>query len=128
MPALYLSRTYDEAHQRLIEARGFAQLQHGTGTNSQCENRTVQNRESVRLTSKLAQIVACLLAQRAYQAGEISREEISTGTYRLSEESVSLDWQSATECELPPSLLGLLGFSYNLYRRVQRLNQQFITY
>ena len=128
MPALYLSRTYDEAHQLLIEARGFAQLQYGTGTNLQCENRTVRNRESVRLTSKLAQIAACLLAQRAYQAGEISREEISTGTYRLSEESVSLDWQSATECELPPSLLGLLGFSYNLYRRVQRLNQQFITY
>ena len=94
MPALYLSRTYDEAYQLLIEARGFVQLQYGTGTNSQYENRTVQNRESFRLTSKLAQIVACLLAQRAYQAGEISREEISTDTYRLSEEIVCLDWKS----------------------------------
>ena len=72
--------------------------------------------------------MACLLAQRAYQAGEISREEISTDTYRLSEEIVCLDWKSETESELPPSFLGLLGFSYALYRRVQRLKQQFIAH
>ena len=69
-----------------------------------------------------------LLAQRVYQAGEISLKEISTDAYRLSEYSVCLDWKSATVCELPPSLLGLIGFSYNLYRRVQLLNQQFIAH
>ncbi len=126
MPALYLSRTYDEAYQPLIEARGFAQHQYGAGTNAQYEKRLVQNRESFRLTSRLAQIVAWLLAQRAYQAVEISREEISTDAYRLSEESVCLDWKSAKECDLPPSLLSLLRRSYDLYRRVQRLDQQFI--
>lgn len=126
MPALYLSRTYDEAYQLLIEARSFAQREHGRGKDKHAICRLAQNRESFRLTSRLAQIVAWLLAQRAYQAGEISREEISTDDYRLAGEGVCLDWQSADEYELPPPLVSLLGRSYDLYCRVRRLDEQFI--
>lgn len=72
--------------------------------------------------------MAWLLAQRAYQAGKIIREKISTDAYRLSEESACVDWKFATGCDLPPLLFSLLGCSYNLYRSMQRLDQKFIAH
>ena len=61
----------------------------------------IQNRESFRLTSRLAQIVAGLLVQKAYQEGEFSTQDLMDEAYRLEGERVCLDWESASEAELP---------------------------
>tara|TARA_B100000676_G_scaffold287917_1_gene318961 strand:- start:1224 stop:1484 length:261 start_codon:yes stop_codon:yes gene_type:complete len=74
------------------------------------------------------QIVARLLARRAYQVGENGREEISTDAYRFLQEGGCFDGNCATACDLLPSLLAMLGPSYNLYRRVQLLDQHFIAH
>ena len=125
LTALYLSRTYDEAYDLLIEARGFAEHEYRNKRRREFDERMIQNRESFRLTSRLAQIVAWLLVQKAYQAGELSPQDLMDEAYRLEGERVCLDWESASEAELPRQLVSLLGRSYDLYCRVQRLDRQF---
>ncbi|MEL0020798.1 MAG: DUF1465 family protein [Rickettsiales bacterium] len=126
MAALYLSRTYDEAFDLLIEARGLAEREYRRRHSKNFEDRMIQIRESMRLTSRLAQIVAWLLAQKAYQAGELSSTDIAAQEYRLAGEKICLDWRAAHETPLPPSLMSLLRRSYELYCRVRRLDQQFV--
>jgi regulator of CtrA degradation len=125
LTALYLSRTYDEAYDLLIEACGFAEHEYRNKRRRDFYGRMIQNRESFRFTSRLAQIVAWLLVQKAYQAGELSTQDLMDEAYRLEGERVCLDWESASEAELPRQLVSLLGRSYDLYCRVQRLDRQF---
>lgn len=127
MTALYLTRTYDEAYDLLIEARGFAEHEFQNKHRNKSDNRLIQNRESFRLTSRLAQIVAWLLVQKAYQAGELSSQDLMDEAYRLEGERVCLNREAANDTELPRQLLSLLGRSYDLYCRVQRLDRQFTT-
>lgn len=87
--------------------------------------RLIQIQESLRLTSRLAEVVAWLLAQKAYQAGELSREDIAAEDYRLAGAGVCLNWRAGTDPALPPPLTSLLRRSYDLYCRVRRLDQQF---
>ncbi len=126
MAALYLTRTYDEAYELLIEARRLAEREFQRRHAKGIEDRLIENRESLRLTSRLAQIVAWLLAQKAYQAGELSEADIVEQEYRLAGERICLDWRSAQEVTLPPPLMSLLQRSYELYCRVRRLDQQFV--
>ena len=125
LTALYLPRIYHEAYDLLIEAFGFAKHEYRSKRRREFYDRMIQNRESFRLTSRLAQIVAWLLVQKAYQAGELSTQDLMDEAYRLEGERVCLDWESASEAELPRQLLSLLGRSYDLYCRVQRLDCQF---
>ena len=127
MTALYLARTYDEAFDLLVEARGFAVHARASRRQVDYPQRLVQVRESLRLTSRLTQIVAWLLAQKAYQAGELSHEDIATEDFRLAGGGVCLNWQAGTDPALPPPLTSLLRRSYDLYCRVRRLDQQFIS-
>ena len=85
----------------------------------------IQNRESSRLTSRLAKVVAWLLIQKAYQAGELSTQDLMDEADRIEDERVCLDWESANDAELLRQLVSLLGRSYDLYCRVQRLDSQF---
>ena len=82
LTALYLSRTYDEAYDLLIEARGFAEHEYRNKRRRKFYDRMIQNRESFRLTSRLAQIVAWLLVQKAYKAGELSTRNLMDEAYR----------------------------------------------
>ena len=127
LTALYLSRTYDEAYDLLIEACGSAEHEYRNKRRREFYDRMIQNRESFRLTSRLAQIVAWLLVQKAYQEGEFSTQDLMDEAYRLEGERVCLDWESASEAVLPRQLLSLLGRSYDLYCREQRLDCQFTT-
>jgi regulator of CtrA degradation len=127
MTALYLTRTYDEACDLLIEARGFAEHEFQNKHRKKTDDRLILNRESFRLTSRLAQIVAWLLVQKAYQAGELNSRDLMDEAYRLEGEQVCLNKEAANDIELPRQLVSLLGRSYDLYRRVQRLDRQFTT-
>ena len=82
LTALYLSRTYHEAYDLLIEACGFAEHEYRNKRRRKFYDRMIQNRESFRLTSRLAQIVAWLLVQKAYKAGELSTRNLMDEAYR----------------------------------------------
>lgn len=128
MAVFYFSRTYDEAFELLLEARGFAENEIRQRPADNLRNRLSHNRESLRLTSRLAQIVAWLLAQKAYHAGELTDEELRQDAYRLSGQEVCLKVAPMDETTLSPKFENLLKRSYGLYCRVQRLDRQLDQY
>jgi regulator of CtrA degradation len=76
--------------------------------------------ESLKVTTRLMQIIAWLLTQRAVEAGELSRSQARTPTRRLGE---AADSDPATIEKLPPGAIGLVNASQELYARVRRLDE-----
>jgi regulator of CtrA degradation len=77
----------------------------------------------MRVTARLAQVMAWLLAQRAVFNGEISREEAAGERFRLSEQKICMA-ETEGECtDLPQRLRELLDQSRRLYIRVARLDE-----
>ena len=123
--AIHFTRTYDEAFALLLEARSYAIDAGGRRHGGDPAVRLAHSCESLRLTARLAQIVAWLLAQKAHQAGELSAEDLRRREYRLGGQRVCLDWRAADERPLPPPLRSLMRRSYDLYCRVHRLDSQY---
>lgn len=126
MTPTYFGNLHDEALALLVESRNYIKL---------LREREPQKRhtsahyldlslETMRLTSRLTQVMAWMLAQRAAMAGEITAEEANSEQFRLSGQSVCLEHDPATLENVPDTLRGLLQRSYDLYRRVDRLEAQ----
>lgn len=123
----FFSRTYDEAYSLLVESRNYLQ-QLKADPRSIDKTLSLSERvrfscETMRHTTRLTQIMAWLLAQRAFQAGEITREEALGESYKLSAQDVCLE--SVKDEQFPAALEKLLERSLNLYQRVQRLDDDF---
>jgi regulator of CtrA degradation len=123
--AVYFRRTYDEAFDLTVEARDYFA---GSG---QADSRRLEDREkliasceSMRITSRLIQVMAWLMMQRALYEGEIDFEEACAEYNRLSGGGVCLDNHSEMDETLPSRLRSLLARSYRLYLRIDRLDQQ----
>lgn len=120
----FFSRTYDEAMQLLVAARAYlsAVAGEGGGGGTAPAGSLRFHCEALRVTARLAHIMAWLLAQRAVQAGEISAAE-AAARYRLSEaDAILLEGGGGAADDLPPRLCELLAASRQLYIRVTRLD------
>jgi regulator of CtrA degradation len=76
--------------------------------------------ESLKVTTRLMQVIAWLLTQRAVEAGEISPAQARTQARRLGEAAESDP--SAIE-KLPTGAASLVQASQELYARVRRLDE-----
>ncbi len=83
--------------------------------------------EAMRVTSRLTQVMAWLMVQRAVHDGEIPVEDALAEANRLSGGDVCMDESFAQDENLPGGLRSLLDRSYRLYVRVVRLEQQMIS-
>ena len=124
-PTAYFHRTYDETMALLIEARNYAAY------HNELDQRTMTATvrlhacyEALRVTSRLTQVMAWLLAQKAVHAGELSLEEGAGDEYALSGGLVCSDPSGLENQELPKGLRSLLERSHQLYARVLRLDDQ----
>jgi len=119
----YFDRTFEEAIQLMREARDYLLERQRTGVGEQRPAlQLVASCEAMRVTARLAQVMAWLLVQRAVLAGEISAADASTEARRLGGRSVCAvegPWQ---QLGLPERLQGLLARSLALYNRVARLD------
>lgn len=79
--------------------------------------------ESMRLTTRLLQVTAWLLALRALKGGELTAEEYVARNYRLGSREVCLGGPVRGAGLLPPRLIELLALSRQMYERVSRLDQ-----
>jgi len=121
MAPIFFSRVYDETLGLLIEARDYvaSTLDNHRET---IDVRLAMSCETMRLTSRLTQIMAWLLVQRAVHSGEMSLSEALADEHRLSGQNVCLTVETVFDVTLPKALQSLLDRSYRLYLRIQRLD------
>lgn len=122
-PVAYFDSTFEEALALTREARDYIAYQ------EQVEMaklgpvaRLAASCESMRMTTRITQVVSWLLVQRAVHAGEISRAEARKPRYRLGAQKVCRATGPSVEESLPEHLLWLLERSDQLYQRVARLD------
>lgn len=123
-PTAFFGRTFDEAYGLLVEVRGY--VRHSARVDASVLEQPDRLRfalESMRVTTRLSQIMAWLLTEKAVFSGELSRQEAGEEKYRLSGQRICLDDRSELSLDLPEQLIDLLGRSLALYVRVSRLDE-----
>jgi regulator of CtrA degradation len=119
----FLHSTYEEALALTREARDYlADHEPAERALLSPEARLVTCCESMRLTSRLTQVMAWLLVQRAVEAGEIERAEAARPGNRLGGQKVCAAAEPVADEVLPARLAALLDKSLALYTRVARLD------
>lgn len=122
-PTAFFSRTYDEAYELLVEARDYIARGQAVEQNFvDVGGRARMAVETTRLTARLTQVMAWLLARKAVHAGEISVEEGARPPYTL-ERDERLAGEGPLRDVLPPGLEALMERSQRLYIRVARLDE-----
>lgn len=125
---MYFRGTYEEAFDLLVEARDY--VENDVAAFKYAKNPPdpfAMTQETMRLTSRLTQVMAWLMAQRAVHEGEIDQKEFVKDKYRLEGHAVCLKRAiDEMEDDLPDGLNDLMERSYSLYRRILRLDEQIV--
>ena len=80
--------------------------------------------EAFRLSTRLMQVMAWLLHQRAIQAGELTAAEVTEDdSYRLGASRVCRDDSQHRHPAIPATMCDMLDRSLNLYVRTERLDE-----
>jgi len=120
----FFGKTYDETMSLLLASRDYlAAAQPADAMGLKPIDRLRVNCEAMRLTTRLTQIMAWLLAQRAVFAGELERARAASDEFRLSADAVCMAEGDVAENVLPARLRDLLDQSRRLYVRVARLDE-----
>jgi regulator of CtrA degradation len=119
----FFGKTYGEAMGLLVEARDY--LAYREPIDRQTLLPLTRLRlccETMRLTARLTQILAWLLAQRAVHAGEMTQQDALGDHLALAAVNICMDGEEAEATDLPDRLISLLDRSRRLYVRVARLD------
>jgi len=123
-PTAFFSKTYDEALDLVEAARAYLSvLEPIERRGLEVPERLRLCSETMRMTARLTQIMAWLLAQRAVQSGEITREAALSDQEMLADVEVCMDRREGDWRGLPQRLVRLLDQSHRLYVRVARLDE-----
>ena len=120
----FFNKTYNDATDLLIEARNYiAYRRTNDARDLDIEVRLLVSQETLRITSRLTQVMAWLLSQRAVQHGEMSQEEALSEAFAIGGAVVCEDDRWSHDERLPEAVRSLLVRSHNLYRRICRLEE-----
>ncbi len=123
-PTAFFGKTYEEAKGLLVEARNYiAYLEPADRGVLEPLDRLYLSRETMRMTARLTQIMAWLLAQRAVLAGEITSEEAIADARPLADLDVCMEEVDLAALGMPPRLVRLVDKSRHLFVRVARLDE-----
>lgn len=121
------TRTYDETLDLIVEARNYMVHLRPTSRRLRGTGESLRlSCEALRVTSRLTQVMAWLMLQRAVQDGEITATEACAEEYRLSGQSVCLDESAEEDHNIPAGLRSLLNRSLSLYQRISRLEEMVV--
>ncbi len=121
-PSPFIDKAYDETMSLLVEARNYVAFQEGVDQRNLAPGQRLQvSYESMRVTSRLTQVMAWMLAQKAVYAGEMSQARAVGEEFALSGGEICSDPSGPDNAELPAGLRSLLERSHRLYMRVSRL-------
>ena len=118
----FFSKIFDEALDLLGEARAYLEASCGVRFGRPAHE-LVHSLETLRLTTRLTQIMAWLLVQRAVHAGEMTPAQAGEAPNRLDAQVLCLEAGGEKSPALPDVLRVLLRRSRKLYRRIARLNE-----
>lgn len=117
----FFGKTYDEALGLLIAARDYVAVsERSSKARLEAGERLRLCCETMRMTARLTQIMAWLMAQRAVHAGEMTQDELVQKQEPLSEIRICMEPGQVEG--LPNPLVGLLQRSHHLYLRIARLD------
>ncbi len=122
----YFTALHDEAYSLLVESRNYIaalRRQEIAGERNKSDKLDV-TLETMRLTTRLTQVMAWIFVQKAVHNNELTPDEAASHQYRLSGYTVCMDNEPGQAGHLPAQLRDLLQHSYELYRRVSRLEDQ----
>lgn len=123
----YFRRTYDETMDLMVEARNYmAYVERGERLRAGASTGLRMSCEAMRVTSRLTQVMAWLMLQRAVHDGEIGPDDALTEENRLAGGEVCWDDTFSSDVELPKGLRSLLDRSFQLYQRISRLEEQMV--
>jgi regulator of CtrA degradation len=123
-PTAFFGKTFDEALALLVQARDYIAASAGERPDDcSTEDHLRVVRETMRVTARLTQIMAWLLAQKAVHAGELTPRQAAGEAHRLAGQGVCLAHHEADHIGLPIDLQALLMRSHALYVRVARLDE-----
>lgn len=126
-PPAFFRRTYDETMDLMVEARNYmAYVERRERERAGVVAGLRMSCEAMRVTSRLTQVMAWLMLQRAVHEGEIEAEEALTEENRLSGGDVCMDETFIHDETLPGGLRSLMDRSFRLYVRVARLERQML--
>ena len=121
--SVFFKKTYDEAVELLVETRNYiTYMDPSAGPDLPAIDRLQISAETMRVTARLAQVMAWMLAQKAAAAGEITPLEASGPTFSVPDDPTCLAETETGDSELPARLVELLSRSRRLYVRVRHLN------
>ena len=119
----FLDANYDEAMSLAQEARDYLAVERdGQRPAGAPLERMAISCAALKVTSRLTQVMAWLLVQKAVQSGEMTRAEAAREPFRLSGQDVCLSPGPLGDHELPPALSDIQDRSLRLYERVMRLD------
>ncbi|WP_119168554.1 DUF1465 family protein [Algihabitans albus] len=119
----FLNGTYAEALALTQEARDYVALEERAERKGlRPADQLVAACESMRVTTRLTQVMAWLLVQRAVQAGEMTRDDARQPQHRLSAKEICETSELSAPADLTPRMMHLLSRSHALYERVARLD------
>jgi regulator of CtrA degradation len=126
--AFFLESTYQEAYDLLIESRDYIEKRiPEVRRHSSHAYKMVISVETMRLTTRLTQVMAWLLTQKAVHLEELSPQQAAKHAYRLGGQKICLDRGRVDYEILPIQLRKLLERSHGLYVRIHRLDQQLVS-
>lgn len=126
--ASYFRHTYDETMGLMVEARNYmAYVERRERERAGLATGLRMSCEAMRVTSRLTQVMAWLMMQRAVHEGEVSVDEALDENNRLAGEDICLDESFNRDEALPGGLRSLMDRSYRLYVRVARLEEQMLS-
>ncbi|WP_343066844.1 DUF1465 family protein [Nitrospirillum iridis] len=122
----FFDRTYEETMALLVEARNYVAFQEAKDQRGLPPQVRLQiSYESLRVTSRLTQVMAWLLALKALHAHELTAEQVLGEQFALSGGTICSDPSGPDNSELPSGLRSLLQRSHSLYMRAERLEDQY---
>lgn len=126
-PPAFFRRTYDETMSLMVEARNYmAYVERKERERAGIVTGLRMSCEAMRVTSRLTQVMAWLMMQRAVHEGEITVEEAMSQQHRLSGWDVCLDETFIHDESLPGGLRSLMDRSFRLYVRIAHLEEQML--
>lgn len=121
--SVFFEKTYKDAIRLLERTQGYAESDlHRQLDLMEPLNALYVSGEVMRITARLTQVIAWLMAQKAMNCGEISAQEAASKVYHPNNSAICLKQLDENMAQNMPSMvIMLLDDSYRLYVRVTHL-------